>query len=166
MYSDTLDFWKKLECSDPFLRVLFLNFDVWSFLEEAKNLFLFSDCASNIFRKGYPRMSANLLTVSVQSVFFCLFWSPWGFPIFLSVCMITEFFRDLDCTKCYQFLGGCPKFLEGLLCSCQICPGSLLTDFYSLYRDGEGFYGINPFSLMGFLEYLSLLVFCEEYRIK
>ena len=111
---NTSAFWKKLEESDPFLRVPTSSFYIQRFPEEAPN---------------FP-----------EKIFHCIFRaSCWGFPpawyinhlislryyfrvsILLYYCL-ADFFGICLYQKVPSFLGA-PKFLEVLIRACEKCPG-------------------------------------------
>ena len=63
----------------------------------------FSGRASDVFRKGGPKILASLLTFSAQAGVVFPLQYPRGSPILFPVCLSTEFFRDLDHPKGSRF---------------------------------------------------------------
>ena len=78
-----------------------------------------------------------------------------------------HFFLALDCPKVPNFIGGSTKLSERLIRDCEKFPRKYASSIiFTLYRNGEGFDGMLPFSPKVFLVWPSFLVFCEEKRTK
>ena len=102
--SNTLASRKFFEDSAPYLRVYSFDWVCPTFSRGGSKVVSgFSGRASDVFRKGGPKILANLLTFSAQAGVVFPLQYPRGSPILFPVCLSTEFFRDLDHPKGSRF---------------------------------------------------------------
>ena len=139
--SNKLAFCKNLEDPAPFLRV---NLSIIFFWSLRRRLWSFR---KNFSLCKFPHKLLRFFFCPISWRYHVLFPGCWYPPTCLAAFSSGYFYPFLP-----DFLGGSPKFSERLLCSCEKCTRKPYTCLlFTSYLDWEGFDGLLPFSLTGFL---------------
>ena len=139
----TLSFWRKLEDSAPFLRVLFFDYLFPTFFRKE-----FRSCRRTFSHWKFPRVMLRFTFHPILLAFSVL---VTGFLISTLLSAGGLFGIFVPCSP--WFLGGSPKFLKGMLYPRERCPWKSSPILLLLpFLDKEGFDGLLPFSLTNFFE--------------